>query len=282
MAIITTAEYQSYTGTTLTPAQTTYVNSLIPVVQNQIETYLDRLLDAQDYSEWYKYSRHLVLRQYPVNNVKFIGGVDEVANFDSEDYNYEITPTALYVTDNTLTTTTITFGGAITTLTDIKTAVEAALPVVLTINSGYANLSYKLLRVGTGREVMGAKRNDCKTKLIEDENRTLEFIMDAGFVFFTSLDYTSDTNVFVVYNAGYAEASIPQAIKMVAVNSIKDILNIQGFSSEGVISGIYQMESITNYSYALANGAQWKGSMDIASIVSKYYGDLDPFRKKTI
>lgn len=275
MALLTTAEYESYTNTTLTPAETTYVNTLIGIVQDQIETYCDRKLDATDYLEWYKYSRYLVLRQYPVNHIKYVGELDLVGSFDSEDYNYEWTSTALYITDNTLTTTTITFGGAITTLTDIKTAVELALPAItLTINSGYTNLNYKLIRVGTGRDIYGAKRNDCQTKLVEDENRTVEFVMDSGFVFFTSADTVCDTNVLMVYNAGWATADMPEALKQIAVNIIKDIMNIQTAG----MTGLYQSETITNYSYTLGqNVTQYVGKE-----LDKYTDLLQPFVKKTV
>ena len=284
MAIITTTDYASYTNTTLTPAQTAYINALIPVVQDQIEQYLDRKLDETTYLEWYKYSRYIVLRQYPVTAIKYLGELDEVAKFSNlDDYTYEITQTALKVTDNALTTTTVTFGGAILTLADIKTAIEAALPpLTLTISTGYNNLSYKLLRVGTGAEVMGARRNDCQTKMIEDENRTLEILMDSAFQFWIQTDYTCDTNVFVAYTAGYLTADMPKALKMVAVNVIKDILDIQGLGNSNGVSSVYKSQTITNYSYTLADGMTGFTTANIASVVAKYYGDLEVFVKKSV
>ena len=276
MPIITTADYQNLTNTTLTPAETVYVNSLIPVVQDEIERYCDRIFDSADYLEWYKYSKYIVLRQYPITAIKYIGELDEVAVFsNTTDYTYEITATALKVTDNALTTTTVTFGGAILTLTDIKTAIEALLPpLTLTITSGYATLSYKLLRVGTGASVMGARRNDCQTKLIEDENRTLEILIDSAFMFWVSTDYVCDTNVFIAYTAGYTALTMPKMLQMVACNVIKDTMNIQ---SAG-ITGLYESETITNYSYKLgANVTSYVGQE-----LSKYYGDLEVFRKKVI
>jgi len=282
MAIITNSEYQAYTGTTLDVAQTAYVTSLIPVVGNQIEVYLDRLLDEATYYEWYNYSNNVVLRQYPVTRILYIGSKDKVAEFDDTTYTYEIKSNALYVTDGSLTTTTVTFGGAISTLTDIKTAIELAIPAItMTIASGYATMSYKLLKVGTGRDVIGAVRRDAQTKLTEDENRTLFFNTYDWFDGYYD-DCEPYLNLFVVYSAGYAEADIPPAIKMVAVNIIKDVLSIQGMGSDGVLSGLYQSENITNYSYSLANGVTWNGSVDIASIFNKYSGDLDPFRKKVV
>ena len=283
MPIITVNEYKSYTGTTLDAAQTAYVNSLIPVVGNQIETYLDRILDVADYYEWYNYSNNVVLRQYPVNAIKYLGSKDQVATFDDENYTYEIKTDGLYVTDSNITTTTVTFGGAITTLTDIKTAIELAIPAItMTIGTGYTTMSYKLLKVGTGRDVIGAVRRDAQTKLTEDENRTLSLTTYDGFYGWFDYDCEPYLNLFVVYNAGYSEANIPPAIKMVAVNIIKDVLNIQGLGSGTGLSGLYQAENITNFSYQLANGVTWNGSVDIASIFNKYSGDLQPFVKKVV
>ena len=187
------------------------------------------------------------------------------------------------MTDSSLTTTTVTFGGAITTLTDIKTAIEAAIPAItLTIVSGYDTMSYKLLKVGTGRQVVGAKRSDAQTKLTEDENRTVEFITCNDFAVWYNTDYTSDVNLFMAYNAGYETSDMPKALKMIVVNIIKDILNIQGMGTQGVLSGLYQGESITNFSYQLASGITWTGSVDISSIVMKYSSNLEPFVKKVV
>lgn len=280
MILCNSTEYASLAGVTLTPAQTATVNTLIPVVQDQIETYLDRLLDAQTYYEWYDYGKVIMLEQYPVNQVKLIAAVKEVAYFSSDNYTYEIKcsnttgiPQYLYITDGTLTTTTITFGGAITTLTDIKTAVEAAIPAItLTINSGYTLLNYKLLRKGTSKKLYGAERIDCLTKV--EDNRSLTFLADAEFFFYSTIDLGTSVIVYIVYNAGFSCTDMPYPIKMVAVNTIKDIMNI---SSAG-LTGLYQSETITNYSYTLgANVTAY-----VHQELSKYYGDLDPFRKKTV
>jgi len=276
MGIITAADYATLTNQTLTPAQTVYVNALIPVVQDEIERYCDRYFDSADYLEWFKYSKYIVLRQYPVTAIKYLGELDEVGVFsNSTDYTYEFTSTTLKVTDGNLSTTTITFGGAISNLTDIKTAFELAYPLVtLTITSGYNLLSYKLIRPGTGTSIMGAKRNDCQTKLIEDENRTLEIMMDSAFQFWVATDYTTDVNVFIAYTAGYSSTTMPKMLQMVMCNIVKDVMNIQ---SAG-ITGLYESETITNYSYKLgANVTAYVGQE-----ITKYYGDLEVFRKRVI
>jgi hypothetical protein len=282
MAILTVAEYETYTGTTLDAEGTTYVTNMIPIVQNQIETYLDRLLDKQDYSEWYTYRSDVILRQYPVNNIRYIGSTAQVATFDLDTNTYEITATELNVTDASLVTTVVTFGGAITTLTDIKTAIEVALPALtMTIVAGYENMSYKLLKVGTGVDVLGAIRRDAKTKLVEDENRTVQFDGCYGvWGWFDSYSYngviypSSYLNLFMVYNAGYETADVPPAIKMACSNTIRDMKQVNDTN----LNSMLQSESITNYSYSLGSGViDW-----IHQELKRYYSDLDPFVKKVI
>ena len=272
--ILTLADYRTLTNT-VSGIDDSYITELLTVVQSQIENFCDRKFDSQDYSEWYKYSRYLILREYPVTNVKFLGTLQKMATFSSDDYNYELTNTALNVTDNTLTTTTVTFGGAITTLTDIKTAIETAIPTItLTIDSGYTNASYKLLRVGTGKDVYGAVRSVAQTKLIEDESRTLELLADSSFIFFYASDYCTDVNMYLVYTAGYTASTMPLDLQMVEANIVSDISNAQ---TSG-ITGLVTSETITNYS--------WSSSTELLKNVGKeldnYTDVLDKYVKKVV
>lgn len=273
MAIITAADYASITNTTLTPAQTANVNVLIPMVQNSMELYCDRLFDAQDYSEWLEYSKYVTLSAYPVTQMKYIGYLSKCAAFDLTTYTYEITPTALYVTDSNLTTTTVTFGGAIAVLTDIKTAIEALIPTLtLTIDSGMGNISYKLLKVGTGKQIYYAARSDVQTIL--RDNRSLEFYLDAYFIYAWPTDFITDTQLYVVYTAGYTSATMPKALQRICANCIKDITNAQTAN----VSGLYSHEQITNYAYTLADNV----AENVGQELKKYYGDLDPFVRHVI
>jgi hypothetical protein len=274
------AEFATLSGQTLTPAQSTFVTNIIPVVNSEIETYCDRLFDAQDYYEWYDYSKYILLNQYPANQIKYIGCAKEVATFSSDSYNYEIkcnlttgVPEYLYVTDGSLTTTTVTFGGAITTLTDIKTSIEAQIPgLTLTINTGYTTLSYKLLRKGTGKKLYGAERIDCYTQI--QDWRTLAFMQDAEFFFYSTLDLGTSVTTYIVYNSGYACANMPNALKMIMVNIIRAILDTQTAG----ITGLYISETITNYEYRLGDGVL----QYIHKELDKYKDDLEFFRKKSI
>jgi len=271
MAILDLATYRTLTNT-VNGADDAYITQLLAVTQSQMESYCDRKFDPQDYKEWYKYSRFLILREYPVNAIKFIGTLQKMATFSSDDYNYEITSTALNVTDNTLTTITVTFGGAITTLTDIKTAIEAAIPgLTLTIDTGCSGLSYKLLRVGTGKDIYGAVRSDCQTKLVEDENRTVELLSDSSFIFFYATDFCTDINMYVVYNAGYLV--MPLDLQMVCADIVRDMSYINSAS----VTGIYKSETLGDYSYTLADQTQIN-----ELIFTKYSQTLDLYVKMVV
>ena len=271
MAIITTADYETLTNSTLDAQESAYVTAMIPVVQDQIERYCDRKFDVATYYEWYKYAKFVLLNQYPINNVYYIGSPVNAGTFSNDDYNYQITDTGLTITDDAFTSNTLTFGGAVANLTDIKTWVEANYPLItLDIVSGYASLRYQFLRTGTGREIIGTTRNDIQTKLLESENRTLEILRDS----YTMMWDSCETNLHIVYNAGYAEADMPYMLQNIMVNIIKDVKNI----NDAGITGLYQSENITNYSYSLGAGV----TEYVGKELDKYSADLDYFKKKYI
>ena len=108
--ILTLSEFKAITGIT-TNTYDSFINANISTVQNVIETYLDRLLDAQDYYEWKPYSTQLLTEQYPINSLKFIGCIQKMAEFTPQaGYTYEVTSTGINVIDDaTFTTNTFLF-----------------------------------------------------------------------------------------------------------------------------------------------------------------------------
>jgi hypothetical protein len=285
MPILTLAEFKTLTNTT-SAGNDAYITSLLPVVQDQIENYCDRLFTQQDYIEWYKYSEIVLLKQYPVNNVKYIGYLTQFAGFTPlTGYTYEITDTGIVITNDTTFTATTFLFTTYGTLLALKTAIEAAIPAItMTILSGYDNYNYRLLRTGTGYTVYGATRLDAMTYL--DDNRSLKFITDYSAYFLMSTEIDCNLDLMVIYNAGYG--TVPNGLKFIACNIIKDILAIQVGTSVatggGVVSGIYKSESVDDYSYTLAdpgNNTSFN-TVNISQVVSKYYGDLDYYKKLTV
>lgn len=286
--ILTLAEYKSLTGTT-SAANDTLITALLPAVQSQIQVLCDRLFDLQDYYEWHNYSPTVIVSQYPLTQLKFLGTIVRGASFSpTTGYNYEITfsqttglPVNLVIT-NDLTFASTTFALApLVDLAGLKVAVEAALPAItLTIESGYATTNYRLFKRGSGTDLYVAERLNAITRI--DDNRTAVMMEDLSFLFFLTMDVGTDVQLFVMYTAGYATADVPQALKLIAANIIKDIVSIQTGSSGGAISGLYKSETIGNYSYTMAIPVSATATLDIANIVLKYADQLYPFRKKTI
>jgi translation elongation factor EF-Ts len=80
------------------------------------------------------------------------------------------------------------------------------------------------------------------------------------------------TPIYIVYNAGYATADVPAALKQITSNIIKDCTKVVS----GKLSTLMKSESLTNYSYTLSD------SSTINEVVSNYSMELDFYRKKSI
>ena len=286
MSIITIQEFKSITGIT-TNIYDSFINANISTVQNVIETYLDRLLDAQDYYEWKPDSTQLLTEQYPINSLKFIGCIQKMAEFTPQaGYTYEVTSTGINVIDEaTFTTTTFLFSVS-GTLTALKTAIEAAIPAVtLTIDGTYGTTNYRLLRSGTGKVVYGATRLDAASQI--NDNRTIDFLQSFDFLFYSTMDIGSNAQIYLVYNAGYATADVPKGIKIVAANILLDMINIlfnSGTTNGVPNAGNIKSETVGDHSitYANVSDSNSLSSIKIAKLLENYEGDLWPWVKKII
>ena len=293
MSILTLATYKSLTGTT-SAVNDTLINSLIAPVQDQIEQYTDRKFDAADYFEWFPYTSNLFVKQFPINYVKYLGYSAYVAQFDSDDYNYQITPTGIVVTSSvTFTSTTFLFA-TYANLTLLKTAIELALPAItLTIQAGYETMNYRLLKLGTGRQVYGAEKYDITTSVDNSESNFVQLQPGIGDAYPIAWGIVNDRPLLLVYNGGYAYADMPSGLQLIMANVIKEIVSSltaggSGSNSSGSgITGIYKSESIGDYSYTLADGGTTVngsviGAADVAKFVSKFSDDLYVYKKKII
>ena len=268
------------------------INVLIPIVQDQIQNFLDRDLDTKIYYEWHPYSYDLILDQYPIQSITFIGGLQKMATFTPIDgYGFQIN--SAYQTTNVNSGLTVTkysdfsthtfpFSSA-THLEELQTQVEAYYSdITLTIDTGYEMVNWRLLKPGTGRDIYGAKQTDCITTITD--NRTVNLLQDAGFLFLSTNDICSDVQIYVQYQAGYATADMPGAIKLVAANVIKNIVNIStaGQGTPGARSGLYNQENWQpdshSYNYQVSDIAQ----LEIAKQVSRYEKELFGFKKKSV
>lgn len=291
--ILTLATYKGLTGTTST-ANDTLISNLIAPVQDQIENFCDRKFDSADYFEWFPYTANLFVKQFPINYVKYFGYSAYVAQFDSDDYNYQITPTGIVVTSSlTFTSTTFLFA-TYTNLTLLKTAIEAAIPAItLTIQTGYETMNYRLLKLGTGKQVYGAEKFDITTSVDNSESNFVQLQPGIGDAYPIAWGIVNDRPLLLIYNGGYAYADMPKGLQLICANVIKEIVSSltaggSGSNSSGSgITGIYRSESIGDYSYTLADGETTNdgntiSAADVAKFVSKFSDDLWFYKKKII
>lgn len=290
--IVTLSEYKSLTNTSVTTSDT-FINSLIPTVQKGIENYLDRKLIKWNWSGWFDYEREIILPEYPINYVQIIGTpctaitVTESTSpsvyqfyVSSAESTNETVASQLNITNGqTLTTTEFSFD-TYTTLGALKTAVETALPTLtLTLNtSSYSDCSSwstKLLRSGSGSTIYGVAKQDIAYRITGGMNRILSIPNDASLNIATS-DFYFDSDIFVAWNAGYAQSNIPQDIKLVASSVIKDMLSIYDSDNSNQSKSIYKSETLGDYSYTLDSMST------INNLIQKYAPILESYKKKSI
>lgn len=282
--LVTLAEVKAYTG--LTSASDAFITSLIPAVTNAIETHCDRRLLKWQWQCWYSYDRALILNQWPVNNILFLGTpVAAIQVTDSANtYSFNIVQqngtnpsivAKLTVTDGfTLTSTDFLFS-TYTTLAALKVAVVAAFPaltldIATSPTYNFDAMNTLCLRGGTGTTWYGAIRQNVLYRIDDETSRTL-IIPQNVIVQFNALDYWFETSLCVIWDAGYETATVPYGLKLTASNICNDIINITKLPSAGLVKS----EQIKNYSYSLFDNARI-----YALINDNYLNDLQPYVKK--
>jgi hypothetical protein len=282
MSILTLADWKTYTGTTVATYDT-FVTAALPVVQDQIENYCDRHFDSTNYYQWFSYDNYLVLPEWPMNNLLFIGGSDTVATIViTGTYTVEVFNTKVCVTDEALTTTTFLFS-AYANITLLLAAITAAFAtIVFTIQSGYATCPPQRLRTGLVTDTLyGAKQLTVGFRKPDLSNRILELGYDASYGFLYSLGESYDDVIYLAWNAGYAYADMPKGLQMVEANIIKDMVqNMTAGAGGAALNPFINSEEFTNYSYTTGN---------ISFIIQylrkefmRYYDALEFYKKKEI
>jgi hypothetical protein len=277
MSIIDLATYRALTNTNASDGLDAYITTLLPVVTSEICSYCDRTFENSRYYKWFNYSgdRLVVLPEFPVNEIIYIGFPAKVAtvSYPAGNYNIEITKTGVTVTnDATFAQNTYTFA-VNTILSDLKTVIEAAYPAItLTIESGYDTMNSLLLRTGSGLEWTGAVRLDTNVRLQDRSDRVVEVSYNTPFIMSYQNDYVYSDELLVVWNAGYTAGNYPKDLQMVEAMIIKDYLALSKLKSGGILKS----ETITNYQYVLADQTM------LADLVKKYSGILDGYVKKIL
>lgn len=275
MSILTLADYKTLTGTTVA-TNDALITALLPVAQSNIETYCDRLFDTTRYGEWFKFTgdRHIVLPQYPVTSIMFLGYPATVANIviASGSYNIEVTKTGVTVTNDANFAQDTYLFAANTTLALLKTEIEDDYPAIITVNieTGYTTMNSLLLQTGSGNTWTGAVRLDSQARMLDRSDRIFEVAYNSVFVMSYQTDMVYNDNIYVMWYGGYAYADMPKDLQMIEADIVGDYLDI---ATTGV-STIIKSQTITNYSITYVD------SNLLNNIVDNYKSQLDNYKLK--
>ena len=276
MAIMTLADYRELTNTTAADGFDAYITSLLPVVQDQVEHYCDRHFDAANYKQWFRFSpiRRVILPEYPINTILFIGSPVNAATItidDGFDYTIQVKSDRVTVID----VTTINYDSNDylfsdnNTLADLETEIEDDYPAItIEIVTGYETTSSNMLRPCMGATWTIATRVDCHALVEDGTERTLKFAEDSVFSY--NIDFYFPENLYIIWNAGYTNADMPDALQNVCANIIKDMLAKSKLPDIGLIKS----QTITNYSITYAD------TLLLKNILDGYADSLWPFIKK--
>ena len=283
MAIITLANYKTLSNTTDTTYDT-FIEAVIPAIQEHIEKYCDRQFDLTTYNQWFYFNQYLEMPQYPITQMKFLGTPDRFAEvtFNSDLYTIEVKDDAIHVTSLDLTTTEYTFA-SYATIQLICDAITAATPAItFDIVADYVNVPCQRLRPGVVKaHLYGSKKIAVAYKVLEGGERILELSQDFSYSWTYSLDEAYSEVLNVIWQAGYSEANMPDGLQLIMANIITDIIsNMTAGVNETALNPNITSEKLTNYSYNLGSISEvmaylrkeWK----------RYEEALTPYMKKGI
>ena len=280
MAIITLAKYKELTNTTDTTYDT-LISSIIPGIQNQIEEYLDRKLDQDLYKQWYDFHYQLLLEQYPVTRFLYLGTPGDFATFTTtKEYTIEVLDDQISVVDSEFDGDAFTFEDY-PTIQDMCDKITTEFPdIIFTIDSDCTDTSTKLLRKGVCKsKFAGAKKLNVAYRILPGTERTLSLSRDGSYNWTYALEEAYDQVIFVYYEAGYTETTMPVGLQMICSNIINDIIaNMTAGLNGSALNPFMASERLTNYSYTLAS-TQY--AMDyLKKEFNRYTDSLEPWRKR--
>jgi hypothetical protein len=259
------------------------ITALLAPVQDAIEVYCDRRFMKWVWQEWYAYDRVLMLTQWPVNTILFLGTpvncvqvVDNVNKYafdikQANGTNPTIVPKLTIINGFSLTTKDYLFS-TYTTVLDLVNAVQADYGADLTITIStsptydFNSMNTLMLRGGTGLNWYGAIRQNVLYRIENETNREL-IIPQNVVVQFNALDYWFEVAIMVMWDAGYTTAQVPQGLKFITANIIRDILKISKRDPT------LKSETVTNYSWTAFDKS------NIAQLINTNYAImLQPYK----
>jgi len=266
--MISLAEYKQYKQITSTD-QDAIITSMIPIAQDIIEKYINRVILSQTNTELTELKDNYIFTDnYPINRILYVGIPTFAIKIDglTDGQSIHCDTAGLYFYSSPIATPTSFLFSVNTTLALLKTAVETAVPT-LTLNLLIpATTSTSFLLQSTGPDILYASKFD--GTFIKKDIRTIELVVLNSCVSLCS------NEVYVIYTSGWDLNYVPQALKKIAFDMVSDLINVLSKSSN---SGI-KSESLGDYNYTLSDST----SNIAGDIVNKYKNDLEPFVKKWI
>jgi len=321
--LITTATVKAINNITVADYDT-FIGTLIPYVCRSIESYCRRRFAKYTWLQWYAPNRELMLDEWPINNILLLGVpyracilTDTSNNLtfnitQANSRNLNIASKLSVIDASALTSTDYSFG-TYTTLGALKTAVEAAhATVTMSYESQpstvtFANINTLTLRPGTGKTFyFGANYFDQADGTLVDDiyrisdnsdrlllnNCWFDSIYWPDYGIYTgyppNIDIQSDVShqILVVSDCGYAQADVPSELTWVIGAIINDVMAVYDVMGSGKYIGIYQSETLGDYTYRLwdasKTGSGGTGAVINDLINTKYADSLDIFKKKVI
>ena len=267
MSIVTADEVKSLTG--LTSADNAFIAAAIPVAEDAVKRFCDRSFDMAVHCRWMPYTRTIVLPEWPVSKLIYFGSPYDMAtlSFSAGDLGCEILSDRVR-TYSGFAATDFTFA-ANPTLADLKAAIETATGFTVDIVSGFAAVRSELLMPGSGLYWYGAQRLDIQARLVDGTDRVIQVLEDRTFSA-AFWGYDPAAEIYVRWEAGYATADMPQALKQACANIVKDLRDATRHD------GTLKSQTITNYSETFSDLAA------LGKLVEKQEDLLLLFRRTTV
>lgn len=269
--LITLDQYKTLTNSAGVSTYDTLLNELISAASIEIENYCQRPFNQDLYIQWYdsnsccnslglycdscwdSYHNRLFPTALPVKSVVYYGSINN----------------ALAVTNNSTTPYTFSIENNILTVTSNLSSTEYSLDtdfvsLVNTLTSAY---SVSIVTTTTSTNNGLLLKPETYTALSGETVNLQGAIQVTGTAHIVGNEIHLDQAYDVVaYIAGYK--TIPQDLQMTTANIVRDMFNIQLQN----LKGQYKSETITNYSYTLADNT------NLYNIVNNYNGQLARYR----
>jgi len=317
--LVTLAEVKAVNNISLTTTDT-FITNIIPSVCRAVENYCRRRFSKQTWAQWYPVNQEVMLAEWPVNNILYVGMPIQVftVNDTTNNYTFSITqPNSrslnvvgkfTAVNNSTLVATDYLFS-TYQTLGALKTAVENALTgVTFTYTTNVNVVSYSAINTMTLRASAGYTF-DCGYNVFKIngvQQNQMYRLSDTSdrLIFNPNMAVTSGLYQygFGQYSTGYASIDSTEPLDWLTTEDVLVVWSA-GFSTEDVPTELkWIISSIIKDMIALFDadgnggykgiftsenlgdyGYTLDGKANLGDLISKKYASaLDYYKRKVV